>query len=210
MVRLRFLAPVLTALVVVSILASGCTGQGGVSQPPASTMTVPTTRPATPVPVTTVTVLPKTTTIPYSPVVTPSWTPGTVTQAGAAVLITGNVVGLKSARGTFIDEIRFTVVKAPKAEPVTFEIPNTQIIFTKFGEQFGTNYEIIDRHNDNGDFVLDNGESFDISVHIQTPYEIYPGQTFTMVIKAPQPQITVTAGAPPVLEDSNILARAPA
>jgi hypothetical protein len=209
MVRLRFLAPVLTALVVVSILASGCTGQEGVSQPPASTMTVPTTRPATPVPVTTVTVLPRTTTIPYSPVVTPSWTPGTVTQAGAAVLITGNVVGLKSARGTFIDEIRFTVVKAPKAEPVTFEIPNTQIIFTKFGVQFGVNYQITGRHNDNGDLVLDDGEAFDISIPIQTPYEIYPGQKFTMAIKTPQTQVTVTTEAPPVLSASNILARAP-
>ena len=46
MARFRFLAPVLAALVVCSILASGCTGEKGVSQPPASVKTMPTSRPA--------------------------------------------------------------------------------------------------------------------------------------------------------------------
>jgi hypothetical protein len=209
MVQLRSLAAVLAALMICSILSSGCAGQKGESQPPASTLTIATTRPATPVPGTPTPVQPGTTTNPPSPVVTPPWTPGTVTQGGAAILIRGDVVGLKSTRGTFIDEIRFTVVKAPRVEAVTFEIPNTQIIFTKFGVQFGTNYQIIGRNNDNGDFVLDEGESFDISVPIQTPYEIYTGQKFTMAIKTPQSQVIVTTEAPPVIRDSNILARAP-
>ena len=209
MIQLRFLAAVLAALVICSILSAGCTGQKGESQPPASTLTIPTTRPATPVPVTSTPVQPGTTTNPPTPVVTPEWTPGTVAQGGAVVLITGDVLGLKSVRGTFIDEIQFTVVKAPRAEAVTFEIPNTQIIFTKFGVQFGVNYQITGRHNDNGDLVLDDGEAFDISIPIQTPYEIYPGQKFTMAIKTPQTQVTVTTEAPPVLSASNILARAP-
>lgn len=210
MVRLRFLAPVLAVLVVCSILAAGCTGQKEVPQPPASILTIPSTRPATPVPETIAPVLPGTTTIPFTPGVTQPWTPGTVSQGGGAVLIQGDVTGLKSANGNFIDEIRFTVVKAPRVNPVTFEIPNTQIIFTKFGEQFGTNYQIVGRHNDNGDNILDEGESFDISIPIETPYEIYPGQMFTMTIKTPQTGVTVTAAAPPVLKDSNILAQAPA
>jgi hypothetical protein len=210
MVQRRSLAAVLAALMISSILFSGCTGQKGESQPPASTVTIPTTRPATPVPMATTPVLPGTTTIPFTPGPTPAWTPGTVAQGGAGILIRGDVTGLKSARGNFIDEIRFTVVKAPRAEPVTFEIPNTQIIFTKFGQQFGTNYLIIGRDNDNGDFILDDGESFDISVAIPPPDEIYPGQKFTMAIRTPQPKVTVTTEAPPVLGDSNILARAPA
>jgi hypothetical protein len=211
MVQLRSLAAFLGALMICSILSSGCSGQPGASQPPASTLTIPTTtRQATPVPMTPTPVQPGTTTNPPTPGVTPSWTPGTVAQSGATILITGDVVGLKSTRGNFIDEIRFTVVKAPRVEPVTFEIPNTQIIFTKFGVQFGTNYQIIGRHNDNGDNILDEGESFDISVPIQTPYEIYTGQKFTMAIKnPPQSQVIVTTETPPVLSDSNILARAP-
>ena len=101
-------------------------------------------------------------------------------------------------------------MKAPGVNPVTFEIPNTQIIFTKFGEQFGTNYQIIGRHNDNGDNILDEGESFDISVPIQTPYEIYSGQMFTMAIETPQLGVIVTATAPPVLTDQPmVLATAP-
>ena len=210
MVQLRFLAAVLAALMISSILFSGCTGQKGESQPPASTLTIATTRPPTPVHETITPVQPGTTTNLPTPGVTPGWTPGTVAQGGAGILIRGDVTGLKSTRGNFIDEIRFTVVKAPRVEPVTFEIPNTQIIFTKFGVQFGTNYQIIGRTNDNGDFVLDEGESFDISVPIQTPYEIYTGQKFTMAIKnPPQSQVIVTTEAPPVLRDSNILARAP-
>jgi hypothetical protein len=209
MVRLWSLAAVLAALMMCSILSSGCTGQPGASQPPASTLTIATTRQTTPVPVTPTPVQPGTTTNPPTPGVTPSWTPGTVAQGGAAILIQGDVTGLKSATGNYIDEIRFTVVKAPRADPVTFEIPNTQIIFTKFGQQFGVNYQIISG-DVNGNQILDEGESFDIGVPIQTPYEIYTGQKFTMVIKnPPQSQVTVTTEAPPVLRDSNILAQAP-
>ena len=212
MVQLRFLAAVFASLMICSILSSGCTGQTGETQPPASTLTIPTTRPATPVPVTSTPFQPETTTNPLTPVVTPEWTPGTVAQDGAAVLITGDVVGLKSASAGFIDVIQFRVVKAPRAEPVTFEIPNTQIIFTKGGVQFGVNYQITGRQNDNGDLILDDGESFVISIPIQPPYEIYPGQKFTMAIKnPPQPQVTVTTEAPPVLTDKPmVLAQAPA
>ena len=175
MVQIRSLTAVLAALVVCSILASGCTGQKGESQPPASTRTIATTRPATPIPITSIPISPGTTPNPSITGVTPAWTPGTVAQAGAAILIRGDVVGLKSTRGNFIDGIRFTVVKAPRVNPVTFEIPDTQIIFTKFGVQFGTNYQIIGRQNDNGDSVLEEGESFDISVPIQPPYRDLPG-----------------------------------
>ena len=209
MVRPAFLFMALAALLVSLILASGCAGQKEESQPPASTYTISTTRPAVPVPETSTPVQPGTTTNPPTPGGTPVWTPGTVTQAGAAIFIQGDVIGLKPARGNFIDEIRFTVVKAPRAESVTFEVPNTQIIFTKFGEQFGTNYQILSG-DENGDHILDEGETFVVQISILPPYEVYAGQKFTMAIKnPPQPQVTVTTEAPPVLEDSNILARAP-
>jgi len=212
MARFRFLAPVLAALVVCSILASGCTGEKGVSQPPASVKTMPTTRPATPVPVTTTPVLPGTPTIPFTPGVTPAWTPGTVAQAGAAALIQGDITGLKSARGNFIEEIRFTLVKAPQAEPVTFEIPNTQIVFTKGGQQYGVNYLILSG-DVNGNRILEDGETFLVSIPFtsESPqYEIYAGEMFTMTIQnPPQPRVTVTTQAPSVLSASNILARAP-
>lgn len=207
MVQLRFPAAVLAALVVCSILASGCTAQNGGSQPPAFTMTIATRRPTIPVPETPMPVQTGTTAKPATPGVTSVWTPGIVYQTGAAILIKGNVIGLKSARGPFIDAIQFTVVKAPQAEPVNFEIQNTQIIFTKFGQQFGTNYQIILRENANEDKILEEGESFVISVPIQPPFEIYAGQKFSMAIKnPPQPQITVTTEAPPVLKDSMVLA----
>ncbi|HUK92737.1 MAG TPA: hypothetical protein VLU98_01735, partial [Methanomicrobiales archaeon] len=120
MAQPRFLAPALVVLVTCSILAAGCTGQNQGSQPPASTMTIPTTRPVTPVEVTTLRGQPATivSTIP-SIVVTPQYTPGTVLQAGSAILVQGDVIGYKSASGNFIDEIRFSVVKAPRADPVT-------------------------------------------------------------------------------------------
>ena len=104
------------------------------------------------------------------------------------------------------------MAKAPRAEPVTFEVPNTQIIFSKGGQQFGVNYLILSG-DVNGNRILEDGETFEVSIPFtsESPqYEIYAGQKFTMAIKnPPQPQVTVTTEAPPVLEDSNILARAP-
>jgi hypothetical protein len=209
MVQLRFLAPVLAALVVISILASGCTGQNVVSQPPASTLTIATTRPPTPVPATSSPVRTGTPVTPVTPVVTPKWTPGIVSQGGAAILIRGDIIGLRSAGGNFIDDLQFTVVKAPRAEPVTFDIPNTQIVFTKFQRQFGTNYQILSGDT-NGDHILDAGETFVVQVPIPPPYEIYAGQKFTMAIQnPPQPQIIVVTEAPPVLTtEPMVLARA--
>jgi hypothetical protein len=135
--------------------------------------------------------------------------PGTVAQSGTAVLITGDIVGLKSARGPFIDAIQFTVVKAPRVDPVTFDIPNTQIIFTKSGKQFGSNYQILSG-DENGDHILDEGESFVVLVHILPPYEIYAGQNFIMASQTPPTQVIVTAEAPPVLTDQPmVLATAP-
>jgi len=212
MVQLRFLATVLAALVVCSILGSGCTGQKGESQPPASTLTIATTRPVTPFPETPTPVQPGTTTNPPTPFVTPVWTPATVAQAGTAILIRGDVLGLKSATGNFIEEIRFTVVKAPRAEAVTFEIPNTQIIFTKGGQQFGVNYLILSG-DVNGNRILEDGETFLVSVPFtsESPqYEIYAGEKFTMTIQnPPQPRVIVTTQAPSVLTDEPmVLARA--
>jgi hypothetical protein len=213
LIQPRFLTVALAALVVCTILSSGCTGQQGESQPPASTLTIPTTRPATPVPVTFTPVQPGTTTTLPTPVVTPEWTPGTIAQAGTAVLIRGDVAGFKSASGNFIEEIRFTVVKDPRAEPVTFEIPNTQIIFTKGGQQYGVNYLILSG-DVNGNRILEDGETFLVSIPFtsESPqYEIYAGEKFTMTIQnPPQPRVIVTAQAPPVLTtDPMILARAP-
>jgi hypothetical protein len=214
----RFAAAFLAFLVLGAVLASGCTGGDGGSQPPASTRTLPTTRPATPVSTTTAPVQTMTTAPVYTPVttqvVTPAWTPGTVSQAGSSILIQGDVMGYRSARGNFIDEIRFSVVLAPRAEPVTFEIPNTQIIFTKQGTpQFGVNYLPISGDL-NGDGKLDTGETIRVSIPLSSEsaqYAIYPGQKFTMAIKnPPQPQVLVTTEAPPVLTtDPMVLARAP-
>jgi hypothetical protein len=120
-------------------------------------------------------------------------------QAGSSILIKGDVKGYRSAAGNFIDEIRFSVVKAPRAEDVTFEIPNTQIIFTKGGQQFGTNYQILSG-DVNGNRILEEGETFLVSIPLspEGPQNaIYPGQMFTMTIQnPPQPRVTVTARAP--------------
>jgi hypothetical protein len=212
MVKLRLFAAVLAALMISSVLFSGCTGQKGESQPPASTLTIATTRPPTPVHETITPVQPGTTMNLPTPGVTPGWTPGTVAQGGAGILIRGDVIGLKSTRGNFIDEIRFTVVKAPRVESVTFEIPNTQIIFTKGGQQYGVNYLILSG-DVNGNRILEDGETFLVSVPFtsESPqYEIYSGEKFTMTIQnPPQPRIIVTTQAPPILTDEPmVLARA--
>jgi hypothetical protein len=203
MAQLRYLAAALAGLVVCLILFAGCTGQKGETQPPASTLTI-TTRPVTPVPVTSAPVRTATTTIPVTPGVTPVWTPGSVIQAGASIQIQGDILGLRSASGNYIDEIRFTAVKAPRAEPVTFEIPNTQIIFKKSGPEFTNNYLILSG-DVNGNQILEEGETFLVSIPLppQSPqYDIYPGQKFTMVIRnPPQPDVTVATQAPPVLTD---------
>jgi len=210
MARLRYITAVLAGLVVCLILVAGCTGQKGESQPPASTLTIPT-RPATPVPVTSAPVRTATTTIPVTPVVTPAWTMGSIVQTGASILI-GDVVGLKNANGNFIDELRFTAVKAPRAEPVTFEIPNTQIIFTKGGQEFGVNYIILSGDRDKNQ-ILEDGETFVVSIPLppQSPqYDIYAGQKFTMAIEnPPQPDIIVTTQAPPVLTDEPMVLATP-
>jgi hypothetical protein len=204
--RLGFLSLIVAGTLICSILLSGCLGEKVPPQPPASTMTIPTRRPTTPVPETLTPVETATTAPQVTPGVTPVWTPGIVSQAGAAILIQGDIVGIRSPRGNFIDELRFTVVKASRAEPVTFEIPDTQIIFTKFGIQFGTNYNL--SGDGTGDHILDEGETFAVRVFIPPHYEIYAGQVFTMAIKnPPNPPVTVTAGAPPVLQDRQVLAR---
>jgi len=210
MVRVRLIGAVLLAFMVCSILACGCSGQKGQTQPPASILTIPTRSPATPAPGTPIPVQTVTTASPVTPGVTLVWAPGSVAQTGTAILITGDVLGLRSARGNYIDAIQFTVVKAPQAYPVTFEIPNTQIIFTEYGEQFGTNYQILSG-DENGNQILEEGETFLVQVPIPPPHEIYSGQMFTMAIQnPPQPPVVVSAGAPPVLTaQPMVLASAP-
>jgi len=209
----RFMAAALAALAVCAVLATGCTGGEAPPQPPASTLTIATTtRPATPVPSTPPPVLTGTTPVPYTTGITPSYTPGSVAQAGSAILITGDVDGYKSPVGNFLDEIRFSVVKAPRAEDVTFEIPNTQIIFTKNGQSLGVNYQILSG-DQNGNNVLEDGETFVVSIPFlaETPQnDIFAGQGFTMSIQnPPQPRITVTTSAPAALtDDPMVLARA--
>jgi hypothetical protein len=209
MVKHWYTAAAFSVFMACLILSCGCTGQQGETQPPASTLTLPTTRPATPTPVTptpvqTVTTVPAATTI-----VTPGYTPGTITQAGSAILIKGDVVGYRAAAGNYIDEIRFNIVKDPRAEPVTFEIPNTQIIFTKGGVHFGVNYLILSGDM-NGNTILEDGETFLVSIPLAAPNLIYAGQTFTIAIQnPPQQQVIVTTQAPSVLSDQPmILARA--
>ncbi|MDD1668781.1 MAG: hypothetical protein LUO97_03170 [Methanomicrobiales archaeon] len=213
MIPIRLFASVLAVLVVCLILSSGCTGQTGETPTPAPTLTIATTRPPTPVPVTTTPVQTATRTSAVTPVVTPAWTPGSVVQTGSAILIQGDILGYKSNQGNFFDEIRFTVALAPRAEPVTFEIPNTQIVFTKTGNpQYAVNYLILSG-DENRNGILEKGESFLVSIPFTSDasqYAIYNGQKFTMAIKnPPQPQISVTTEAPPVLTvDPTVLARA--
>jgi hypothetical protein len=119
------------------------------------------------------------------------------------------MMGLRSAGGAFIDEIRFQAVKAPRAETVTFEVPNTQIVFSKSGVEFAVNYFPLSG-DVNGDRILDEGEIFLVSIPLQPPNVIYRNQAFTMAIKTPPYQpVLVSAAAPPVLTaDPMILARA--
>ena len=209
MVRLAFLTLILAAVVISLVIISGCTGGQVSPQTTPSIPTIPTTRPGITQSVTTVPATTTATTGQPAPVVTPAWTPGTVLQSGSAILITGNVYGLKSSRGNYIDEIRFTAVKDPRADPVTFDIPNTQIIFAKNGVlPFGVNYHILSG-DENGDRILRNGETFMVQVFIQPPNEIYAGETFTMTIQnPPNQQVIMVTGAPPVISDQPmVLAR---
>jgi len=209
MPRFAFLTLILAAAVISLVIVSGCTGGQVTPQTTPSVPTSPATSSAITVPVTTVPAATAATTGQPPPVVTPAWTPGTVLQSGSAILITGNVYGLKSTTGNYIDEIRFTAVKNPRADPVTFEIPNTQIIFSKNGvPPFGVNYHILSG-DENGDQILGNGETFMVQVFIQPPNEIYAGETFTMAIQnPPNQQVIVDAEAPPVLSDQPmVLAR---
>jgi hypothetical protein len=150
------------------------------------------------------------------PVTTPApvWTPGTITQEGAAIQIREDVFGYKAPTAGYLSEIRFSVEKAPRAEPVTFEIPNTQMIFTKPGNpQYGVNYLILSG-DINGNRILEEGETFLVSIPFTSDapqYAIYAGQQFTMSIKnPPQPPVIVTLSAPPILTtDPMVLARSP-
>ena len=208
---LRFATVVLAMVVIGSILAAGCTGEQGGSPTTAPTPTMPTRRTVTPVPVTTTPVQTMATTVPVTTVVPPAWMPGSITQEGSSILIDGAVMGYKSSQGNYLDEIRFTVVLAPRAEPVTFEIPETQIIFTKTGSNpYAVNYLILSGDL-NGDRILDPGERFVVSIRFTSDasqYAIYAGQQFTMAIKnPPRPQVYVSASAPPVLtSDPMVLA----
>jgi len=212
----RFPAAVLAMLVAASILAAGCTGEKGGPQPLPTPLTVTPRRTVTPVPVTPTPVETMATTVPVTPVipvVAPVWTPGSITQEGSSILIQGPVMGYKAPQGDYLAEIRFTVVKAPRADPVTFEIPSTQIVFKKTGTNpYAVNYLILSGDL-NGDRILDPGESFLVSIPFTSDapqYAIYGGQRFTMTIKnPPQPDIVVATGVPTVLpSDPVVLASA--
>jgi hypothetical protein len=211
--RIIISAAILAALLLGSILVSGCTGDGGGSQPPASIVTMTTRRPATPVPetmeppatVTGVTSVPTSTTM----ATIPEQTPGSIIQDESALLITGDVMGYRSQNGGYIDEIRFTVVKAPRAGEVTLDVTNTQIVFTKDNTQYAVNYLLLSGDL-NGDRILDPGETVLVSIPLQPPNVIYTNQRFTMAIKTPPYQpVVVSAKAPPVLTtDPMVLASA--
>jgi len=217
--RSWFPVMVLAMFVAGAVFAAGCTGEKGQSQPPASLLTPTTRPPITPAPTTPGHVTATTTAAPVPPVTTvttpPVYVPGTVSQEGSAILIDGDVTGYKSSRGDFIDEIRFMVRLAPRAEPVTFDVPNTQIIFTRAGiPQYGVNYLVLSG-DENGNRILEPNETFLVSIPLspESPqYEIYAGEEFTMAIKnPPNPQVTVITSAPPVLTaDPMVLASAPA
>ncbi|MGE5831411.1 MAG: hypothetical protein ACM3X8_00655 [Methanomicrobiales archaeon] len=210
MVRPVFPLAILITLAIILALVSGCTGQGGGSQPPVTTPTIPTPRITTPR-VTTSLPLTTRTTVPVTTGVTPSWTPGSIVQEGAAIQIRGDIVGYKAPQANYLDEIRFTVVLAPRAEPVTFEIPNTQIVFTKPGiPQYGVNYRILSG-DVNNNLILEEGETFLVSIKFTSDASqnaIYAGQAFTMAIQnPPQRRITLTTEAPPTLtEEPMVLA----
>ena len=197
--KLRSAAAVIAVLVVCSILAAGCTGETKQSQPPPSTVTFPTRRPVTPVPVTTAPIQTLATTALPIPTTTPSGIPGSVVQEGTVLLIQGDVDGYRSSTYNYIDELRFTVVKVPRVDPVTLDIPETQIVFTKGGTQYAVNYLLVSG-DVNNDRILDEGEVILVSIPLQPPNVIYPGQAFTMTIKTPPYQpVVVTANAPNVL-----------
>ena len=208
MAHSRFIAAALAVLVVASILASGCTGSSGGPQPPASVITIPTKRPTTPITETPVTATTVTTATP-APVVTPAWTPGSIVQDGTALLIRGDVRGYKYPTANYIDEIRFTVVTAPRADEVPLDTLYTQIVFTKSGTPYTANYLPVSGDLNN-DRVLDKGETILLSIPLQPPNVIYANEKFTMAIKTPPyAQVLVTSSAPPVLSaDPMVLARA--
>ena len=83
------------------------------------------------------------------------------------------------------------------------------MIFTKGGSQFGVNYLVLSGDM-NGNRILEEGETFRVSVPLQPPNVIYPNERFTMAIKTPpSPQVLVSATAPPNLATSPVtLARA--
>ncbi|HXW98525.1 MAG TPA: hypothetical protein VEI51_02245 [Methanomicrobiales archaeon] len=210
MVRHRFASALLVVLVISLILACGCSSPGPAgSQPPAATMTIQTRRPTIAEPETTQPAVTATTILPVTTVVTPVWTPVAVSQAGSAIQIDGDIVGLKSATANAIDEIQFSVVKSPRADPVSFQIPDTQIVFTKNGGQYTVGYRIISGDL-NKDSILDQGEIFMIDVPLAPQYMIYPNEAFTMAIQSPPstPVTVTTPGLPAFTGDQIVIARA--
>jgi len=210
MVNHRYATALLAVLVMSLVLACGCSSPGPAgSQPPAATMTIQTRRPTVAVPETPLPAATETTIPPVTMVVTPAWTPVTVSQAGSSIQVDGDIVGLKSATGNAIDDIQFSVVKSPRSDPVSFQIPDTQIIFTKNGMQYGVGYRIIsgDLNKDN---ILDQGEIFMVDVPLAPQYVIFPNEAFTMAIQnPPSTPVTVTvASMPAITGDQIVIARA--
>jgi hypothetical protein len=202
----RYRVLILVAAVLsAGVLVAGCMGDSGSSHPPVSTPTgLPTPVKPTVTRTVAVTTLPATT-IPPPATTGPAVPAGTIIQAGSALRILGPVYGMKAKAGTFLDLITFDLEKDPRADPVDME--TVQITLTRYARTTALNYAISDQKNADGDGILENGETFGITVYVKPDFSLYPGDQFELRVLVPgSAPILLQSRVPSSLEERNLLA----
>jgi archaellin len=135
----------------------------------------------------------------------PTSGPGTVTQPGSLLQIAGPVYGTRGTGGNYIDLITFDLVKIPRVDPVDME--NVQVTLKRYFQTTGLRFEITGRTNANGDSILEEGETFAISVYVKPDFSLYPNDRFELRVLAPASSaILVQSQVPASLEQQNLLA----
>jgi hypothetical protein len=200
MTRLRHAMIPGAVLLVCALLLAGCSDHGAGSQPPASTRTLAPT-PVKPTAVRT-TVAPPTVT-PPEPTASPR--PGTISQGGSSLQVTGPVLGFRGTGGSYLDLITLDLAKSPSVDPV--DMDHLQVTLTLHDETTALRYEIRAQRNGDRDTLLENGETFSLAVPVMPNYWIYRNEPFELRILVPgSGPVLIRSRGPAVVEEQNLLA----
>jgi archaeal flagellin FlaB len=133
-----------------------------------------------------------------------------VTQASSSVELSGDVISKGNVGTNKIANITLFMQLTSGGTPV--DINRTLIVYsspTKSATDLinnttadASNFQVVNRYNSNGDFLVDKGEKFEILINVGAIDSVGPNQEFQVEIKPPEgATYTIPRRAPPIINN---------